>query len=314
MSTSYHEVSVKGRMIKVPAIRVEDNMVVIQGRVLKVAEIFDEYWLEKRHVPDPLKVIAELRASGHVPDLFTFSQRVPDTEPRYEFPMGWSNYAVIPLSTYDHWLKKQVASMTKRNIQSSGKRGVEVRDCAFDDDYVRGIMSIYNETAIRQGRKFWHYGKDFSSVQKENGTYAKRSLFLAAFFEGQMIGYMKIVLDEETAAIMQILSKMEFYDKRPNNALMAAGVRKCCSRGIKHLLYEKYVYEGKPDSSLTEYKRSSGFVRIDVPQYFVPLTAKGSLALRLGLNRNQKDKLPYWLTSRLIALRTKWYEHKMGKR
>jgi hypothetical protein len=228
--------------------------------------------------------------------------------------MEWSNYAVIPLSTYDHWLKKQVSSMTRRNIQSSGKRGVEVRVSAYDDDYVRGITSIYDETPIRQGRKFWHYGKDFASVRKENGTYAERSIFLAAYVEGQMIGYMKIVLDEYTAAIMQILSKMAFYDRRPNNALMAAGVRECCSRRIRHLLYEKYVYEGKPDSSLTEYKKSNGFTRVDVPKYFVPLTAKGTLALQLGLNKSRKDKVPHWLLSRLIALRTTWYERRAGVR
>ncbi len=151
-------------------------------------------------------------------------------------------------------------------------------------------MSIYNETAIRQGRKFWHYGKDFASVQKENGTYAERSLFLAAFLEGQMIGYMKIVLDEDTAAIMQILSKMEFYDKRPNNALMAAGVRECCSRGIKHLLYEKYVYEGKPDSSLTEYKKSNGFIQNRRAAVFRAPDGKGFTGPPAGSEQESKGQ------------------------
>jgi hypothetical protein len=81
MSTGYHEVSIKGRMTKVPAIRVGESVVVITGRILKVAEIFDEYWLEKRCLPDPLAVLDEIRKAERVPDLFTFSQRVPDRTP-----------------------------------------------------------------------------------------------------------------------------------------------------------------------------------------------------------------------------------------
>jgi hypothetical protein len=172
-------------------------------------------------------------------------------------------------------------------------------------------MAIYNESPIRQGRRFWHYGKDFARVHAENGTYADRSTFLAAYVDGEMVGYLKMVWDDRTAAVMQVMSQMKCYEKRPNNALLAEAVRQACARGKEYLLYEAFVYGKKSDSTLTEYKRNNGFVRMDLPRYYVPLTRKGALALRLGLHKNQRDRLPAWLTAGWVDLRAKWYAWKM---
>lgn len=150
-------------------------------------------------------------------------------------------------------------------------------------------------------------------MQAENGTYKDRSTYLGAYYEGEMIGYLKIVWDKNSAAIMQILSKIQFYDKRPNDALLAEAVKQCCLRGIKYLLYENFVYGKKNDSSLTDFKQSHGFIRMDVPQYFLPLTLKGRVAFRIGLHKSLKERLPFWLTSRLINLRTKYYERSLDK-
>lgn len=314
MPMENHKISVKGNIIKVPSISVSNGIVVVKGKLIKIAEIFEEFWLEKSSLPDPVRVLEEIRNSANKPDIFTFVQRVPDTEPLYKFHTEWVNYAVIILDSYETWLHKQISSASRRNIKASEKRGVVVRVSEFDDDYVQGIMSIYNESPIRQGRRFWHYGKEFSSVQAENGTYKDRSTYLGAYYEDEMIGYMKIVWDENSAAIMQILSKMEFYNKRPNDALIAEAVKHCCSRGIKYLLYEKFVYGKKNDNSLTDFKQSHGFLRMDVPKYFVPLTLKGLVALRTGLHKGLKERLPFWLTSRFINLRTNWYERSVDKR
>jgi len=46
---------------------------------------------------------------------------------------------------------------------------------------------------------------------------------------------------------------------------------------------------------------------MDLPRYYVPLTMKGRLALWLGLNKNVKDRLPEWLTARLLQVRGRWY-------
>jgi hypothetical protein len=307
MVTATHEVSIKGRIQQVPAFHFDDVVIITKGNFLHIAEIFDEYWLPAGSLPDPSHVLTALQAAEHKPDLFTFAQRVPDTEPRFPFQMELDNVAVIPLSSYDMWFGKQISSASRRNIRASEKKGVIVKEVSFDDEYVRGIMSIYDESPIRAGREFWHFGKDFRRVQAENGPYRERSTFLAAYAEGEMIGYLKVVWDVKSAAIMQILSKLKFRERRPNNAMLSEAVRLCTEKQIPYLLYESYVYGNNEDSSLTRFKRENGFVRMDLPRYFVPLTPKGSLCLKVGLHRNMKDLIPYWLRSRLVRIRDDWY-------
>jgi hypothetical protein len=148
----------------------------------------------------------------------------------------------------------------------------------------------------------------------EQGTYRNRSTFLGAYLNDELIGYLKIVWDSRTAAIMQIVSKMRFFDRRPNNALLSEAVRLCAERGVGHLLYERFVYGKKIDSSLTRFKRENGFVKMDLPRYYVPLTSKGRLMLRLGLHASLKDRLPQWLTRPLIDMRDKWYALQAGSK
>jgi len=312
MLSTTHEVSIKGRKQEVPAFRLEDVVIVTSGRFIRVAKIFDEYWLQVDTLPDPHHVLERLRNVDPKPDLFTFAQRVPNSKPLFDFRMEWDNVAAIPVSSHDTWFREQISSASRRNIRASEKKGVVVRADQFDEKYIRGVMSIFNESPFRHGKKYWHYGKDFAAVQAENGTYRERSTFLGAYLKDEMIGYMKIVWDTRSAAIMQILSKMEFLDKRPNNALLSEAVRLCSERGVSHLLYERFVYGNKGEDSLTKFKESNGFVRMDLPRYYVPLTHKGSIALRLGLHRDPKDLVPQWMRKRLINFRDNWYTSRVS--
>jgi hypothetical protein len=302
-----HAISVMGRTRLVPAWRIDDVVVVVRGSAVKVAEVFDAYWLEADRLPDPRHVVERLRAVAPKPDLFTFTQRVPDAEPRFEFHRDWENVAAIPVSSYVHWLQKQITPASRRNVKAAEKKGVVVRTSPFDEAYIRGIMSISDERPIRGGRRYRHFGKDFETVAAEQGTYRERSTFLAAYMGDEMVGYLKIVWDRRTAAIMQILSKMAFLDRRPNNALLSEAVKLCAERGAEYLLYERFVYGNKANSSHTRFKRENGFIRFDVPRYHVPLTAKGRLALGLGLHRDLKDRMPEWVISPLLQARERWY-------
>lgn len=312
MLTTTHEVSIKGRMQQVSAFRLEDLVIVINGRFVRVAEIFDEYWLQADRLPNPHDVLMQLQHVGQKPDLFTFAQRVPDSEPHFHFHMEWDNVAVVPVSSHDSWFREQISSASRRNIRASEKKGVVVRSEQFDEKYIHGIMSIFNESPVRHGRKYWHYGKDFAAVQAENGTYRERSTFLGAYYKDEMIGYMKIVWDTRSAAIMQILSKMQFLDRRPNNALLSEAVKLCSERGVKYLLYERFVYGNKGEDSLTRFKEANGFIRMDLPRYYVPLTPKGRIALTLRLHLDQKDLIPQWLRRRILDIRDKWYTNRVS--
>jgi hypothetical protein len=307
MISATQEISVKGRKQEVPAFSLGDAVVVTKGRVIKIAEIFDEYWILADSVPDPNQVIQHLKTTNPKPDLFTFAQRVPDTQPRYDYYMEWDNVAVIPITTHERWFREQISSACRRNIRTSEKKGVTVRVDSYDANYVRGIMSIYNESPIRAGRKFWHYGKPFDAVEAENGTYRERSTYLGAYLQDEFIGYMKIVWDTNSAAIMQILSKLEYRDRRPNNALMSRAVQLCQERGIEYLLYERLIYGNKGEDSLTRFKKENGFIRMDLPRYYIPLTLKGKIALILGLHREMKEMVPQRVRQQLVRFRDKWY-------
>ncbi len=308
------KVTVRGKQVQVPVLKYESCEIVLKGGVLKKAEIFDEYWLETDALPDPLKVIESLQKSRRKPDIFVFSQPVPDTELKYDFLVEIENRAVIRLTTFEDWFQKKISASIRRNIRLSERKGIEVHVSVFDEAYVKGIMAIYNESPIRQGRRFWHYGKPFETVKEENGTYSERSTFLAAFHEDEMIGYCKIVWNKNFGAIMQIMSRSEHYDKHPTEALMAEAVRQCAARGKPFLLYERYHYGRKEDNSLTEFKRRNGFERIDVPRYYAPVTMKGRLALKLGLHKSRKDRLPRWAVELYNNIRRKIYNKKIVKK
>ena len=302
-----HRISVKGKMRSTRALKIDDHVIVISGTFLRVAKIFDAYWLEAATLPDPRHVVERLRKVEHRPDLFTFTQRVPDTHPALDYHLEWDNVAVVPVTTHEDWLHKQISPASRRNVRTSERKGVVVRECAFDEAYIRGIMSISDESPFRAGRRYWHYGKDFATVEAEQGTYQDRATYLGAFIGEEMVGYLKLVWDTRTAAIMQIVSKVKYRDTRPNNALLSEAVKRCAARGVGYLQYERFVYGNKLESSLTRFKRENGFVRMDLPMYYVALTTKGRLALRLGLQKNQKDRLPRWLTKPLLDLRDSWY-------
>lgn len=311
MLSTTHAISINGKVQQVPAFPLDNVVIIVNGAALKVAEVFDEYWLPADSLPEPKRVIECLQGVEPKPDLFTFAQRVPDAESKYDFHTEWDNVAVIPVSSHDKWLREQVSAATRRNIRTSEKRGVVVKAVEFDDSYVNGIMSIFNESPIRHGRRYRHYGKDFQSVQAENATYRERSTFLGAYLQDTLVGYMKIVWDTRSAAIMQILSKMEFLDRRPNNALLSEAVRLCAQRGVPYLLYERFVYGNKGEDSLTKFKESNGFIRMDLPRYYVPLSLKGRLSLKLRLHRG-KQWLPQGFRTKLIDLRRKWYARQTG--
>ena len=114
------------------------------------------------------------------------------------------------------------------------------------------------------------------------------------------------------AATMQVLSMIRHREKAPTNALIAKAVEVCCDRGLSHFVYANFAYGKKGDDSLSEFKRANGFLKIDIPKYFVPLTRKGRIALALGLHRGAASLLPRWLVVAIVSIRTKWNEFRFG--
>ena len=291
-------------------VRVGDRDIKVGGRFLRIAHLDGEKY---RFLADPEPVIAGLRKCGTRVDLFTFMQRLPETEPKYKYPMEWDNFAALPLTTFDHWWTQQLGFKGRNKAKQAEKKGVTLREVPFDDELVRGIWELYNECPVRQGKPFGHYGKDIETVRREAATFLDCSLFIGAYLGEQLIGFIKMTWDESKtqAGLMHIVSMVSQRDKAPTNALVAQAVRACAERKIPYLVYSNFAYGKKQKDSLSDFKERNAFQQINVPRYYVPLTLLGSAALRLGLQHPLASKLPEPLLVKLRELRNRWYSRKL---
>jgi hypothetical protein len=280
--------------------------IIVKGRLVRIARLDgDKYTFPD----DPDALIEALRKCGTRIDLFTFWQKLPETSPKYRYPMEWDNLAVLPVSTFDHWWTQQIRSFPRNRARQAEKKGVILREVPVDDALFRGIVDIYNECPVRQGKPFPYYGMDLEGARAYASTFLDRSIYIGAFVGDQMIGFIKLVADETRthACLVHILSMVRHKDKAPTNALIAAAVRSCADRGISYLVYEHFSYGKKQDDSLSHFKEVNGFERMNLPRYYVPLTPIGKIAFRLGLHHKLVDHLPESFTGKLRDLRKAWY-------
>jgi hypothetical protein len=277
--------------------------IVVSGRFIKTAAL-QEQWYED--VRDPELLLDELKKQGIHADLLTFWQRFPDTEPRYGYTMKHESLAVLKVDSFDDWCKG-LSEDTRRNVRKAEKKGVVIRECKFDDDFVRGMMDIFNESPMKQGRPFRHYGKDFDTVKAEFSRYLFREVIIGAYYENKLIGFIMLSLTPNYALPSMIISKLEHRDKAPTNALLGAAIKVCEQRKIPYLVYNNWSA-----GSLGEFKRRNNFIRVEVPRYFIPLTLKGRVALLLGLHYEIAEVLPEQLVQRLITLRNSLNNKRYG--
>jgi hypothetical protein len=296
---------VSGSPAQIECVEIAGQCYSITKGPVRTARLEDE-WYED--LEDPIPVIQALKENREAKaDLLMFWQRVPDVMPRYSFHMEPEDLAVLEVTSYEHWWKRQIKSRVRNLITNSEKAGVVVREAAYDDDFVQGMTDIFNETPVRQGRRFWHYGKDFATVKQQFSRYIHRETMIGAYFEGRMVGFVMLADAGRYGVTGQIISSIEHRDKSPNNALVAKAVEVCARRGWSHLVY---FYWG--DDSLTEFKRRCGFERMTVPRYYVPLSKKGQLALKCGAHRGWQAMIPQRVRDQLKRVRAAWHGSRHG--
>ena len=293
-------------MLKSSHIQAGGRDIIISGKTIRTARIDGDSY---RFFEDPEPILEDLQKCGRRVDLFTFSQRLPDTSPRYRYPMDWDNVAAVELTSFEHWWNKQIGNKTRNMVRQAEKKGVIVREVPLDDSLVRGIWEIYNESPIRQGRKFFNYGKTLDTVRGEAGTFLDCSVFVGAFFQDQLIGFTKLTIDETgtQAGIMHIIAMLQHRDKAPTNALIAQAVRACSDRSIRYLVYSHFAYGNKTHDTLSDFKERNGFKRVDVPRYYIPLSPIGHVARRLGLHLSVHHHIPEPLINAFRKYRAAWY-------
>lgn len=290
-------------------LKVCDRLILFHGKWIRVARIQGDKY---KFLSDPEPLIEGLKKCGERIDLFTFIQRLPESEPKYRYPMEWDNFAALPITTFDDWWTKTIGFKARNKAKQAEKKGVVLREVPFDDTLVEGIWKIYNECPVRQGKPFSHYGMKLEKVREVESPFLDSSVFIGAFLGDTMIGFIKLVWDETRtqAGLMNIVSMVGQRDKAPTNALVAHAVRACASRGIRYLVYSNFAYGNKQHSTLSDFKESSGFEKMDVPRYFVPLTLMGQAALEIGMHHGFAQFVPEQVLEKLRDARKFWYSRK----
>lgn len=279
----------------------------IQGRLIRIGRLDGDKY---KFPEDPETLLDDLRRSRARVDIFTFMQKLPDTAAKFNYPLELDNLAVLPVSTFEEWWTKQIGFKARNKAKQASKKGVVIREVPFDEDLARGIWEIYNESPVRQGRRFPHYGKSLPEVRRMSSTFPESSVFIGAYFEEKLIGFIKLTMDDSRsqAGMMHIVSMIQHRDKAPTNALVAQAVQSCADRGVSYLVYSNFAYGKKERSSLSDFKERNGFQRVNLPRYYVPMTGLGWLALRLGLHHRLLDRLPAPLLAKARDMRYSWYK------
>jgi hypothetical protein len=305
------EINSKGKWSRVPALTLGRETVIMQGGFLQMAMIHDEEWLE-REVEDPTQWVKVLKARtlrGRRADIFTFTQKLPGSEPKYGYPMEWSSTAAIRLVGFKDWWEK-LPQEARKNVRRAQKRGVLVAIRSFDQDLVAHISRINNESPVRQGIRNAHYGKTLEQVTRDYAAFVDRSDFICACVGEEVIGFLKLVYRGEIASILNLTTLASHADKRPANALVSKAVELCDARGISFITFGQFNYGNKKDSPLREFKVRNGFEEILKPKFYVPLTAWGRICLKANLHRGLLGILPERAINWGVAVRARCYYFK----
>lgn len=298
-------IRVKGNDVDVSSLELGVTRLVCTGLFLRHATLFDEELVETPMWPSVDQVRAAIALTRTRADLFSFARPFEaESEERLSVHQEPDNLAVLSTRSYDDWWVG-LARQTRRNVKIAAERGVVTRVVELDDTLAEGIKRIYDETPLRQGRRFWHYRRSVERVREINATYPERSRFIGAYFEGELIGILKYVSVDRVAVLIQFLAMQAHRDKRAIFALLRHAVELCREQGIEDLVYGKYDYGVDQDSTLSEFKRRTGFVEHKFVRHYVPLTLFGRLALATGLHKSWHHVLPKSLTTWLHATRSR---------
>src|SRR6266404_1577588 len=147
-NTKLEEIRSAGKTFHVPSTHICGRTVVVTGKWISRAQVKDEEVAEGVIVEDPEKFIIKLKNSELKADVFTFAQRPPETTPKYDYPWEWDNWAVTPTGSFKDWWEN-LPQESRKNVRRASRRGVVVRIVPFDDNLVKGVHRIYNETPVR---------------------------------------------------------------------------------------------------------------------------------------------------------------------
>src|SRR5690242_19292054 len=79
-------------------------------------------------VREPQAIVDALRTGPARVDLFTFMQTLPDTPPKYAYPMEWNNVAALSISTFENWWANDLNTNARKALCVAQQSGIVVRE------------------------------------------------------------------------------------------------------------------------------------------------------------------------------------------
>lgn len=259
------------------------------------------------------ELLSKLRSDGV--DLFTFIDRdfLRSFKRKYPFHRELENYAIMRINSYDDWWSNRIKKRERQSVKKAEKRGLKVRQAEINEGFLKAVQKVYNETPFREGRRYSGYNQNLQSLKRKFEDIGDSDV-LCAYFNSELVGILWITYGDRAAMFRSFVSLLKHRDKCPNNALISEAVRRCSDRGLKFLVYgNKYGFI----PSLDRFRESQGFCRFPLSRYYVPLTTKGRMAIKLKVHRKLEHSLPlpiervglrlYNLASRLVPPSI-WYQ------
>jgi hypothetical protein len=261
-----------------------------------IARDMGEY---ERDIMPTEEFLEKLRQRGI--DIFTFIERKWLSE--IPNPPDWwvkaeDNVGLLRVFPYEQWLKAIVKRTRHNMVRKAEINGIKTAAVEPDDSFIKAVWKIYNETPIRQNRAFPHYGISLQTV-RQRVLSAQNSVFIGAYLQDELVGFAHLVQGDNIAILSQLLSFQKHFDKAVNYALVAKAVEVCEKKGIKWLMYGR-METAHP--SLDRFKKNNGFNKFSITRFYIPLTIKGKLAVKLRLHRDLKDTLPKSVRYALLPL------------
>jgi len=150
MAVNSIEISAGGRWVRVPALDFRGRSITIKGGLVKLAAIHDEWWLESE-IENPeicIKLLKEQKSRKLRADVFTFSQKMPGSAPKYPYASEPESVAAARVANFKEWWEK-LPQESRKNVRRSQKRGVEIRTLEFGDQLIEDPKTKIHRVTIK---------------------------------------------------------------------------------------------------------------------------------------------------------------------
>lgn len=283
-----------------------DSSLIIREEAIRVPAIgkrffysYASYPMEYIYDIEPTqKLLLNLKQKGV--DLFsfinmTYTQKMPRN---HLFHRDLENIAIMKINSYEKWWMDTLKKKERQSVKKAQKCGVDIRNVEVNTNFLKEVQKIYNETPYREGRRYSGYGLSLDHLRDKFTDYGNSDI-LGAYFGGQLIGLLWLTYGDRAAMFRSFVSLIKHRDKCPNNALISGAVKSCCGRRISYLIYGNH-YGFLP--SLDAFREHQGFRKVPLPRYYIPLSERGELAVRLGLHRKIEYSIPLVIERALLEL------------